>query len=1058
MARDFTKQDMINLSNEIAPVLTKLNKCYNYKNRFQKELSEILCSDDIIRQCVHILNQDFKSGISPMQIGDVISNCFELFKVLYRRQIYISSEIEVLYQKYASDLQTAIEATDLASDGFFWTFVPAIVKTKVVDGYHNMMMFKESGNASKIDAIYQILYSPMTTDIDKIIMSWQEHHDEWNRFVLEILKATDVKSSVYVSNSKKLITRFKKISSESFTDDVFDVEKEKYKDYVQRLIVRETTKDVVLDIYTELEKIPVEDLNKDSSRIRISALTQNGFKTVADIYRAPIQTIESIKGISKDTAHKIKYKVNEMVNLLESKNQTVKEPLKLNYDSHTKDATEIIKAIYNYKRFFLVKKRFSQMKQFDNYELNVAIKNLQLFKYDINWLFFDDATKRAIIKSYKYLKSLLDDERYKVYGWFFRYKFETIENVKAQNAWDDFKDNNVAYLNCIESLVPDAFEDAAFAYGLSEDLAEQIDKEIIYPKGLTCELRRYQVWGVKYILHQMRALLGDEMGLGKTIQSIAVMVSLKNVGFNHFIVICPASVVINWFKEIRQHSKLQAYVGHGSPKERKDAVNAWKYYGGVLITTYETYSNLDISDDDLKSVGIVVVDEAHYIKNPDATRSKNIRVLCSKVERVLFLTGTAIENKVDEMLSLLGVLNQNVADNARIYATLTTSQQFKDAVAPVYFRRRQCDVNKELPEKIETIDWCQMNQVEYDAYDEVILRYDNPFMPMRRVSWNVADIRYSSKAQALKRIVEEAVTDKRKVIVFSFFRDTLDKVCQLFVGHCSEIIYGSISPAKRQEIIDEFSKNESQYVLVSQIQAGGTGLNIQSASVVVMCEPQIKPSIENQAIARAHRMGQSRNVIVHRLCCVNSIDERMLKILDAKKEQFEVFADRSVAGDKSLDLNENDAAIKSAIAEEIQAAKIRHGVVDGKSLFRQSADGESWHKMQQAEADIMGKKIQNRGRQRTVTASQRYRILTRDTYRCQKCGRYGTGVINISQKMVDGSICTPSGDILPKGYTYATGLQVDHKVPFSLGGSDDDSNLWTLCDECNGGKSNNYVD
>lgn len=179
----------------------------------------------------------------------------------------------------------------------------------------------------------------------------------------------------------------------------------------------------------------------------------------------------------------------------------------------------------------------------------------------------------------------------------------------------------------------------------------------------------------------------------------------------------------------------------------------------------------------------------------------------------------------------------------------------------------------------------------------------------------------------LLNIVEQAVEDNRKVIVFSFFKDTIQKVKFLFGEHCTVPLDGSISSEQRQKIIDDFSKDKNKYVLASQIIAGGTGLNIQAASVVVLCEPQVKPSIENQAIGRAHRMGQSRNVLVYKLCCEQSIDEEMIEMLDVKKQQFDIFADRSVSGDASLDLS--DADIKTIIAKEIIHIKKRNAVRQG---------------------------------------------------------------------------------------------------------------------------------
>lgn len=132
-------------------------------------------------------------------------------------------------------------------------------------------------------------------------------------------------------------------------------------------------------------------------------------------------------------------------------------------------------------------------------------------------------------------------------------------------------------------------------------------------------------------------------------------------------------------------------------------------------------------------------------------------------------------------------------------------------------------------------------------------------------------------------------------------------------------INGSVSPQRRQEIIDDFDKAPAGAVLAAQIQSGGTGLNIQSASVIILCEPQLKPSIENQAISRAYRMGQTRNVLVYRLLCENSIDERIMDILKDKQEKFDAFADKSVAAAESIKMD--DHTIGNIIAEEIERIK-----------------------------------------------------------------------------------------------------------------------------------------
>ena len=676
-------------------------------------------------------------------------------------------------------------------------------------------------------------------------------------------------------------------------------------DRVKTAVYRQTAGQLI----PVLREIPVEEISREYKNLRIKNLKEAGFETIADVYSYK-SNLSWIPGISWESSYIIK---NAATSIAEEARKVVK--LKLSADDRSKEASETVREIYTYKKNSdLIKELNNLYSPFES-KVEEALHISYSFKNDANWAFSDISEKKVISTAYDYLKTFFFS---KVSRDVSQLTSQIISSEYAyEEAWDDFQYDPISYSTVLEEIMPGILGNDDSIYGLPEDLAKEINEELIYPDGLNCSLRRYQEWGVKYILHQGRVLLGDEMGLGKTVQAIATMVSLRNVGGTHFVVVCPASVLPNWCKEISSKSKLQVYRIHGPKK--KTIAKYWHKMGGVAVATYDSASSLLQIIDDFT---LLVVDEAHYIKNPDTKRAKILKELGMHAERELFMTGTALENKVDEMINLIHLLNPRIADQLRGISFLSTAPQFRERIAPVYYRRKREDVLTELPDKIESEEWCSLSHIEETIYEKNVL--DKNYAQVRQVSWNcVTNLKDSCKAQRMKELITQAQEDGRKVLVFTFFLDTISRI-QTFLGRrCVQPITGSVSPQRRQQIIDEFDAAPAGTVLIAQIQSGGTGLNIQSASVVIFCEPQFKPSIENQAISRAYRMGQARKVLVYRLLCEDTVDERIMDILAEKQTLFDAFADKSVSAEQTPELDET--TFGDIIKEEIERIKQKTG-------------------------------------------------------------------------------------------------------------------------------------
>ena len=641
-----------------------------------------------------------------------------------------------------------------------------------------------------------------------------------------------------------------------------------------------------------LREVPVEEVNRDKGGYRVKTLRDEGFQSMADVRSASAQRLAAVKGISPEGAAEIKKIADDF-----ARQSRASVKIRLSTDNKTEEATALVCAVCRYIMTADSLKGYRELQKEKAAQAPRAVEKLRGTGSGVLWLFTPDNEKLQVTGAYRYLSGLTGGE----YSNQLRKMASELGGgaVTPAQAWQHFASNTVRYYNVIEDVAPGLLGNESAVYGLPDDLAQQIQAEPFYPEGLRCELRRYQEWGVKYALHQRRVLLGDEMGLGKTVQAIAVMVSLRNTGASRFIVVCPASVLSNWCREITAHSNLPVIMVHGSKKEA--ALSSWVQSGGVAVTTYETTGFFGTAETENKT-DLIVVDEAHYIKNAEARRSVNVKKLCANADRLLFMTGTAIENRVEEMISLISVLQPEIASRIKGLAFMSGAPQFREAVAPVYYRRRREDVLTELPELTESREWCTLGKEEERLYEQAVL--SRKYADARRVSWAVDDLSLSSKARRLGELLEEAKEEGRKVIIFSFFLDTVKKISDMLGERCVGPINGSVPPARRQELIDDFDKAPEGAVLTAQIQSGGTGLNIQSASVIVICEPQFKPSIENQAISRAYRMGQARNVLVYRLLCEDTVDEKITRMLKEKQSVFDAFADKSAIAEETMELDE----------------------------------------------------------------------------------------------------------------------------------------------------------
>ena len=665
-----------------------------------------------------------------------------------------------------------------------------------------------------------------------------------------------------------------------------------------------------------LASVSVDELSKSKSGVRVSTLKDAGYTTFLDLAMASDYDLTRIDGIGEKQLSSIRNITNEFQNQL-SKFSSIK----LSPSDRSRENIALISAIANYKSGKEIR---DGMVEWADYIQKIVddINQLNPIMNGFKWLFSNKVRKNDSIQAEYRLRAFFGFDAPEItrVGANLKIKryieaYDDREIFDEEAALSDFALNSADYYATLEELTGTGLSKQLIYSSIPSKLASEIDDINLNLNGFHGNLRSYQKFGAKYIIHQGFTLLGDDMGLGKTIQAIAAMVHINNEskselpsisnesneGSNnyppHFLVVCPASVLINWMREIEKFSDIPAYLVHG--KDADHNFSLWQRKGGICVTNYETMGKIVSGIDNKMRLALMIIDEAHYIKNPDAKRTKYIYALENESEKILLMTGTPLENKVDEMCTLIDFVRPDMGDEVRAAANLSSIPEFREMLAPVYLRRLREDVLEELPEIEHKAEWCQLTDTDREAYIQAVI--GGNFNDLRRVSFLGDNVMASSKISRIRELVEESKRDGRKVIIYSFFRETIDKVCAALGSDVSGIITGSTPTEERQGIIDKFSlpENREEHVLIAQIQAGGTGLNIQAASIVIFCEPQIKPSLENQALSRVYRMGQVRNVLVYHLLCPDTIDEAMLNLLGKKQEEFNTFAHESAIGNAS---------------------------------------------------------------------------------------------------------------------------------------------------------------
>ncbi|MBN3940403.1 DEAD/DEAH box helicase [Nostoc sp. NMS9] len=452
------------------------------------------------------------------------------------------------------------------------------------------------------------------------------------------------------------------------------------------------------------------------------------------------------------------------------------------------------------------------------------------------------------------------------------------------------------------------------------------------PAGFKGQLRPYQERGAAWLSFLERwglgACLADDMGLGKTIQFIAFLLHLKEQDAleNSTLLVCPTSVLGNWEREVNKFApslKILQYHGDKRPKG-KAFLEAVKNHD-LIVTSYSLLHR-DIKSLQSVSWQIIVLDEAQNVKNPEAKQSKAVRQLEATFR--IALTGTPVENRLQELWSILDFLNPGYLGNKQFfqrrfampiekYGDTASLTQLRSLVQPFILRRLKSDrdIIQDLPDKQEMTVFCGLTGEQAALYQQIVeqslveiesaegLQRRGMILalliklkqicnhPAQYLKEATLEQHNSAKLLRLEEMLEEVLAESDRALIFTQFAEwgkLLKPYLEKQLGREIFFLYGSTSKKQREEMIDRFQHDpQGPPIMILSLKAGGVGLNLTRANHVFHFDRWWNPAVENQATDRVFRIGQTRNVQVHKFVCTGTLEEKIHDMIESKKQLAE---------------------------------------------------------------------------------------------------------------------------------------------------------------------------
>lgn len=441
------------------------------------------------------------------------------------------------------------------------------------------------------------------------------------------------------------------------------------------------------------------------------------------------------------------------------------------------------------------------------------------------------------------------------------------------------------------------------------------------PANIKATLRHYQEEGFQWLnfLEEFGwgGCLADDMGLGKTLQVLTLLQQLKNKGeLKTCLVVMPTTLIFNWNNEIEKYTEgLKVLTHRGVDRNvNHDVFNQYD----IILTTYGTLRS-DITDFKDFEFHYIILDESQAIKNPTSQISKAVRVL--KAKNRLVMTGTPIENNTFDLYAQLEFLNPGFLGSQDFFrsefatpidknANEEKAKELRKLIAPFVLKRTKEEVAKDLPEKTETILYCEMGKDQrkvYDAFrhkyrDEILNKIEKDgisksgflilegLLKLRMICDSPALVAndendFGNSSVKIDELVREISENAghHKILVFSQFLKMLDLVKQELVALNIPYEYLDGQTQDRKDRIENFQNDDNVRVFLMSLKAGGVGINLTEADYVYLVDPWWNPAVEQQAIDRTHRLGQKKNVFAYKMICKDSIEEKIMLLQDKKK-------------------------------------------------------------------------------------------------------------------------------------------------------------------------------